>query len=339
MTKRGLCIIGSIVLIVFACERINLEGNREVEIPDFNFTKTITFADSLSEYNVFIGEPENLTPSDGFVLLELNSELFTDYAHKQRLVKLPQGKQVIRRASGALDYPDGTVLTKTFYYYNDERNRDQGKRLVETRLLIKENGFWNIATYQWNENQTAATLKLNGFSTQVSWTDERGNNLNILYEGPTENQCMTCHQSNSSMTHLGPTLTNLNRDVERNRTMVNQLNYLQTKGILDDFSISQTPKMVNYKDENSPLNERGRAYLAMNCAHCHNPTAWNTPAETGFDFRHETSLQSTGILDGNNQRNRNRIIRNVTNQEMPFIGTTVLHEEGVNLLVEYLENL
>ena len=92
--------------------------------------------------------------------------------------------------------------------------------------------------------------------------------------------------------------------------------------------------MVDYNDLNASLSDRGRAYLAINCAHCHNPQAWNIPAEKNFDFRHEIPFELTGIQNG-----KDKISRNVLNQEMPFIGTTMMDEEGVALLIEYLNSL
>lgn len=305
-----------------------------MEIPDFNFPETTTFEASLSAYDIFEGSPADLIPSEDYELLELSSVLFTDYAHKQRLVKVPAGTTITRLNNGSLEFPDGTVLTKTFFYYNDERNPSLGKRIIETRLEIKERGTWNIATYLWNDAQTEATLSLDGVDTEVSWITENGETRSILYHVPTQNECMTCHQSNSKMSPIGPTLLNLNRDVIRNEAVINQIDHLQSLGFLNDFLIDQLPKMVDYEDTSAPLSERGRAYLAMNCSHCHNPDAWDTPAERDFDFRYETTLSQSGIQNG-----KDKISRNVLDQEMPFIGTTILDEDGVNLIVEYLESL
>lgn len=285
-------------------------------------------------YNVFQGVPTDLTPSDGFELLELSSSLFTDYAHKQRLVKVPSGTQLIRSSDNTIDFPNGSILIKTFFYYKDERDPSLGKRLIETRLLVKESDVWNAATYEWNEAQTAATIELDGLDKQVAWINSDGVNRSTLYKIPTENECMTCHQSNASMTPLGPTILNLNRTVDRDGLGLNQLNHVQAIGILNDFPVSEAPKMVDYTDLSKPIDERGRSYLAMNCAHCHNPSAWDTPAEQDFDFRFETALQGSGI-----QSSKNDIIRNVEEQNMPFIGTTMLDEKGVALIVEYIEGL
>lgn len=332
MTKKVVFAISCILIMIASCRKN--DDNFEVQIPDFNFPQTISFESSLSAYNIFEGTPSNLIPSEDFELLELSSALFTDYAHKQRLVKIPEGTSISKLSNGSLDFPDGTILTKTFFYFNDERDTSLGKRIIETRLEIKESGTWNIATYLWNESQTDATLKLNGQDTPVSWINLQGNNRSTLYHVPTQNECMTCHQSNSTMSPIGPALLNLNKTVNRNGTELNQLAHLQSLGLLEQFSVTDIPQMVDYKDLNASLSARGRAYLAINCAHCHNPSAWNTPAEKDFDFRYEIPFNQTGIQNG-----KDKVSRNVINQEMPFIGTTMMDEEGVALLIEYLNSL
>jgi len=332
MKKNIIFTIGLILLVIISCEKE--EFNRDIDLPDFNFQKTVVFEDSLSSYEIFKGTPSNLSPSEGFELLELNSVLFTDYSHKQRLVKIPVGTQMTKSGDGTIDFPNGTILTKTFYYYNDERDMSLGIRVVETRLEIKENDVWNVATFIWNQNQTDAILELDGLDTPISWIDENGIDRSTIYHIPTENECMTCHQSNSKMTPLGPTLLNLNRNVERIGNTVNQITHLQNLGLINQFSVHQIGQIVDYNDLDVSLTDRGRAYLAMNCAHCHNPDSWERSAEREFDFRYETPLNAAGIL-----YEEEKIKRAVQDREMPLIGTTMLDEEGVNLIIEYLDNL
>lgn len=320
-------------IILGACSRDN-DGQGRVQIPDFNFPKTVTFADSLSAYQLYTGDPKNLQPGPGFTLIELSSPLFTDYAYKQRLVKVPDGTKMSKNADGSLYFPNGSILVKTFFYYLDERDTSLGKGLIESRLLIKEQDRWNAATYQWNADQTEASLLLDGLQKGVSWIDAHGAKRSIQYQIPTENDCMTCHQRSNRMSPLGPTVLNLNRVVERDGLQLNQLLHLQNLGLLESFDPALEPSMVDYKNDSATLAQRGRAYLAMNCAHCHNPKAWSTPAEKDFDFRYGSSLQASGILVG-----KDKISRNVLNDEMPFIGTTVRDEEGIALLIDYLESL
>lgn len=319
---------------MLGCNRSNDGPQSRVEIPDFNFPKTVVFESSLSAYGLYEGSPSDLKPSADFHLLELSSVLFTDYARKQRLVKVPAGTQMIRQEDGSIDFPEGTILVKTFFYYTDERDTSLGKRIIETRLLIKESDTWNVATYLWNDGQTDASLRLTGNDMPVSWINASGVSRSTIYHVPTENECMTCHQSSSSMSPLGPSLLNLNRMVERDGITINQINHLQSLGILSSFDHSSVPEMVDYKNMSNSLSERGRAYLAMNCSHCHNPNAWDKAAERDFDFRYQTAFDQTGI-----QFEKDKIREALLDREMPFIGTTVLDEEGVGLVLEYLDSL
>ncbi len=326
--------VAFLIVTVTACNRDADQPGREVTIPDFNFPESIVFEQSLSSYNIFEGNAADLVPASDFHLVELSAILFTDYAFKQRLVKVPAGTQMNRMDDGSVDYPDGTILTKTFYYQNDERNTDLGRRIIETRLLIKENGIWNIATYLWNQAQTDATLAIDGSDTQVTWVDAQGISRSTLYHVPSQNECMTCHQSSSVLSPIGPSLRNLNRTVERNGNNLNQLTHLQGLGILNGFDVNQVPQIVDYNDQSAPLAERGRAYLDMNCSHCHNPTGWDYATERQFDFRYETAFEQTGI-----QFEEDKITNALLDGEMPFIGTTVMDQEGVNLVIEYIESL
>ncbi|MEL6674932.1 MAG: hypothetical protein AAFR61_22180 [Bacteroidota bacterium] len=327
-------LLGMALLCTTACTGRGDYPDAEVEIPDFNFPGTVVFEQNLSAYGIFRETPADLLPSDGFHLLELSSILFTDYAHKQRLVKVPPGTQINRMSDGSLLYPDGTMLTKTFFYYQDERDRSLGKRIIETRLLIKESGTWNLATYLWNEAQTEAVLTWEGFDTPVNWIAADGTPFSTRYHVPNQNECITCHQSQSKMTPIGPRLRNLNREVVRKGNRLNQLSHLQAEGVLNDFSVSQVAEIVDYADPMVPLADRGRAYLEMNCAHCHHPLGWEASAERDFDFRYETPLDQSGILFGEEE-----ILEAVVDREMPFIGTTLLDQEGVALLIEYIESL
>lgn len=323
-----------IVLIVLVFLMGCQDDSSQVVIPDFNFPKTVIFEEKLSAYKIFDGALSKLTPSDSFHLVELSSTLFTDYSQKQRLVKVPVGTKIIKSGDGPLAYPDGMTLVKTFFYYHDERDTLLGKRIIESRLLVKKRGIWNVATYVWNTEQTEATLELNGHDTKVDWINTLGVNRSTNYHVPNENECISCHQSNSTMTPLGPTLRNVNRTVTRNNIEVNQLSHFQSLDIMNDFPIDHVAKIVDYTDVNIPLEQRGRAYLAMNCAHCHNPSGWGEAAGENFDFRYETPLSQTGIL-----AEKNEIKRMVETQEMPFVGTTILDEEGIGLVLQFLNNL
>ena len=73
------------------------------------------FPERLSEWHLLEQRDGKLAPNDGVTPYDLNSPLFSDYAHKLRTVVLPPGTS-IRYGEDAFEFPVGTVITKTFYY-------------------------------------------------------------------------------------------------------------------------------------------------------------------------------------------------------------------------------
>lgn len=323
-----------VLFLILSCSRDYDDRNRVSEYTSIISQETINFEDKLSHYNIFKGNPSELIPNDKFEVLELNSKLFTDYSYKQRLVNIPDGKIIDKKSNGELIFPNGTILTKTFFYPHDERDWSKGKKIIETRLEIKEKNTWNIATYIWNDEQTDAFLNSDGKNVSVNWINSEGNNQKINYEVPNSNQCVLCHQSNLKVTPIGPTLKNLNLLVNRNGLNINQLSHLQSNGFLTDFSIENIGSITNYEDPNNTLNERFKSYLFINCAHCHNPEGWEESSRKPYDFRYETPLINMGIIG-----KENKLHRVVNNGRMPYLGTTIKHNEGIEIINEYLKYL
>jgi len=69
----------------------------------------------LSEWGVVNIKGSELRLGDGVLPYSLNTPLFTDYAHKLRTIWMPKGSAQYREGD-VLDFPVGTVISKTFYY-------------------------------------------------------------------------------------------------------------------------------------------------------------------------------------------------------------------------------
>ncbi len=210
-------------------------------------TTTLGFR-KLSEYRIFAGNPSDLRPTADYKLYELSSELFSDYAEKQRLIKLPPGTVMEATDDNLLDFPDGTVIVKTFYYYKDKRNPLAGKKIIETRLLLLTEGQWTVGTYIWNETQDEAYLVSSGYNTIVNWLDDEGKGKVISYHVPSNLECRACHSYNNSITPIGPKVRNLNFDVYREGHMVNQLAQMGYDGQLLPINPEDFGTMPNYRD-------------------------------------------------------------------------------------------
>ena len=133
-----------------------------------------TEKEKLSDYGFFKLPLANLEPTDQVVLYDLNTPLFSDYAFKKRFVYLPDSTKISYKNIGVMDFENGSVFIKNFYYPKDFRKPEQEKRIIETRLLIKEDDAWKPLNYIWNEEQTKAILNYVGKQELVHWIDNEG---------------------------------------------------------------------------------------------------------------------------------------------------------------------
>ncbi|MDX1909260.1 MAG: SO2930 family diheme c-type cytochrome [Bacteroidia bacterium] len=227
----------------------------------------------LSEFGFFQGSLADQVPAPGVVPYALNTPLFSDYAEKLRFVRLPPGAQVPYNDQEVLHFPVGTVIIKTFYYPQDARKPALGRTLMETRLLIHEAGGWKALAYHWDENQQDATLEVAGATRPITWTDASGKKRKLDYTMPNLNQCKGCHSYEGAMRPIGPSARQLNGTFAYSEGADNQLKHWQTQGILTGLpaELAQVPRVPVWSDPGSgDLNARARAWLDINCAHCHN---------------------------------------------------------------------
>jgi uncharacterized repeat protein (TIGR03806 family) len=298
-------------------------------------TDTGSFASllpNISDYHIFQGNPAALTPANGYHVYELSTGLFTDYAEKQRLINVPEGYTITATGNGLPDFPDETVLVKTFYYYNDKRDTSKGKRLIETRLLVKSNGQWNAGTYIWNKEQTDAVLATRSFNTPVTWINKEGATRNISYHIPAVKDCGSCHNTGNSLMPLGIKIRNLNINVVRDHSTINQLRYFQQTGIMKTTDPSHFAQLPSWQNSALGPEERVRAYLDVNCAHCHSDKG--SCSQSALRLGWDIPFEDTRIAG-----NTNRIIKMMSKGRMPRTGTTIIDEEAVALITTYLKTI
>ena len=257
--------------------------------------------DRLSEWGVLHSDSIHLEMNERVMPYTLNTPLFTDYALKLRTVWLPEGTQAKYNDTQELDFPVGTIISKTFHYEKaaswDTAIHDVNKSdreatldsrgrldlddhvLMETRLLVRYEDGWRALPYVWNETQDEAFLELAGDVRRISLIDDSGSN-DLVYVVPDANQCGGCHKpdhSSQEMRPLGPRAWQLNRDYEYAENTANQLEYWAESGLLDHVPES-APVGANWQNPgDASLEDRAKAYLDANCAHCHNAKG---PADT-----------------------------------------------------------
>jgi uncharacterized repeat protein (TIGR03806 family) len=308
------------------------------------------YKENLSDYGFFKGTLKEQIPSDGVVLYTLNSPLFSDYASKLRFIKLPAGQSVAYNPDSALQFPVGTAIVKTFYYPIDERNPKKGRRLMETRVLLHEAKGWVALPYIWNKEQTDAVLEVAGGSDQVSWIDGAGKKQSFEYQVPNMNQCKGCHERSGEMTPIGPSVRQLNDG--------QQLQHWEKAGLLKGLPKDHIPALVNYSDASASLDDRVKAYLDINCAHCHNPTGparssglyltWDSKDRTAYGFLKPPVAAGRGsgnlsydIVPGKPEQSilHYRMASRDPGVMMPELGRQLTHHEGVELVRSWISSL
>jgi uncharacterized repeat protein (TIGR03806 family) len=250
--------------------------------------------DTLSAYRFFTDANAH-TANTGVTPYDLNTPLWSDGALKFRYVYIPPGAHAEYRDDGVFEFPVGTVLIKTFAFAADMRQPEQNVRFLETRLLIHRADGWIALPYVWNAAQTEARLSPIGASVPVSFTNDQGAAVQLDWAVPNRNQCKGCHDHAGDLVPIGPTARNLNRDLAYPDGAEGQLSHWLASGLIDRVP-ADAPRAANaYDPASGTVEARARAYLNVNCAHCHNPDG---PAHTsGLDLRwSQTDPTQWGVL-------------------------------------------
>lgn len=344
----------SILLLGFVFFITNCQlNNKTIKIPIEPYEK-------LSQYQFFKGALADLQPNDRVIPYDLNSPLFTDYAHKARFIWMPDGTSAKYKADQVLDFPKETVLIKNFYYENDETDASKGKKIIETRLLINRGEEWEAIGYIWNPEQTEAYHEVIGDIQEISWVNKTGETQNINYIIPNKNQCKSCHLTGKKQIPIGPKVRNLNKSFAYADGAMNQLEKWASIGYLTGYDENaEHSKVATWNDENSgTLHERAMAYLDINCAHCHykdgsaNTSGLHLVADAKLDMSlgiykatvsagAGTGGHTYSIVPGHPEKSIMVYRMNSTNPGamMPELGRSQVHKEGVELISEWIKNM
>ena len=352
----------SFTILTFVFVFNSCSNKDDVYIPVSPVTVDLTLVPylKLSDYKFFEGDIKNQIPSLNVIPYEPASSLFTDYASKKRFIWMPIGVKATYVADNKiLDFPVGTVLIKTFYYTTIQPGNTT--KLIETRLMVRKSDGWKFYEYLWNDEQTEADLVagadfLNGSSKTITFKKPNGEDITTDYRIPSDGECFACHKINEIATPIGVKPQNLNHNIAYNGVSKKILQKLVEQGYLDSYP-SSIVSTVDYTDASQPLDLRVRSYIDINCAHCHQDQARCYYRPIRFPFSQTNVDSNIGIcldadepinlsiqkviLPGNyyNSVLHYRISTNVENQRMPLLGRTIVHDEGVALIEQWINTL
>lgn len=281
----------------------------------------------------------------GGVKYELTNELFTDYALKERMIYLPPGTAMDYAPKYALDFPVGTIITKTFTLNDADSGKEE---IIETRLLVHRKEGWVPLNYAWKDGK--AKLERAGFVVTKKVKTSLSEVVEVDYHVPSLRQCLSCHQINDRVVPIGPRAKFLNTQ--------GQLESWAQKGILKNLP-TDIPTTATWHGNVGSLDERAKAYLEINCTHCHSPKG--NARNTGLFFSTEKDSSSVemgtcktpvaaGFATGGNFYDIQpgsaeksilyfRLSQNHLAVKMPQLGRSTVHKEGNALIKKWIDEM
>lgn len=332
----------------------------------------------LSEWGVVRASKQRLLLSEGVVPYSLNTPLFSDYALKLRTLWMPTDSAAKFREQGVLDFPVGTIISKTFHY---QKAADWPERkitvtptglepvpsaeagldldtyvLLETRLLIRYETGWRALPYVWNAEQSDAFLALAGDEISIRMAGAPSD-THFTYIVPDANQCGGCHvteHDSKAIRPIGPKAWQLDRSYAWWDEESSQLAHWAQTGRLEGLD----PGFARPRPNAQSLAENARAYLDANCAHCHNPegaadtSALHLNLEAPLDRKFGICKTPVAVGRGSGDRpydiypgrpEESILIFRMQHADpaiaMPELGRGTVHNEGVSLISNWIASL
>lgn len=322
------------------------------------------FPTRLSETGLFAAvEKHELAP--GLIPYSVNAEPWMDGATAERFFGLP-GESTLDEydienvqkgyIKGAWKFPSDGVLVKTISLELEPGNA-ASRRRVETQLLHFDQDTWRAYTYRWNDEQTDAELvPAEGLDMRYAIHDPQapGGQREQTWRFASRTECILCHTTRAGSIHSF-NVPQLNRTHDYGKVADNQLRTLAHFGFFERPLPEKPGSMISPDDTAADLDARARAYLHVNCAHCHRRGGGGSAA---FDIRVEYPLAKTNLLAGRPTQGTFGIygaqtvapgdpyrsvlfyrMAKLGRGRMPHFGSNVIDDAGLKLIHDWIVSL
>lgn len=322
------------------------------------------FPKTLSETGLFESVRDHRVAA-GVVPYSIRAEPWMDGATAERFIALPGDRQLgIHQSSNVQvgyikdtwSFPNDTVLMKTIWLQTEPGNPVTSRRL-ETQILHFDVDTWRAYDFIWNDEQTEAVLAEDRASErQVTVRDPSAPNgsRQQTWRFSSRTECLLCHTTRGGSIY-GFNPPQLDREHQYGAVSDNQLRTLRHIGLFTGVAKEPGQKIVNPYDEKEQLEARARAYLHINCAHCHRRGGGGTAA---MDVQYHLKLDKTNLLDQRPTQGTFGIhsaqvlasgdpshsvlyyrMAKVGRGRMPYLGSSEVDSRGLKLMHEWIEAL
>jgi len=274
--------------------------------------------------------------------------LWSDGAVKKRWIYIPMGKKIDSSNPDNWNFPVGTKFWKEFSFKDAAGNFHR----VETRYLEKiGEQKWDMGSYQWNSDESQATLVPSEGRANVFPINDR-----ISHRIPMRWDCHSCHGETRPV--LGFQALQLSEKRDPNALHREGLtNEMITMGqLLREGKLSHqvNPEMEIPDSPKNPLQKPVMGYFLANCSHCHRPDGYAGGTKLHFDFQSELPLKKQPFLEtALNKRTRfyyqgshrirtgkperSTILIRMINGSMPPLATQIPDSLAISTLEKYIK--
>ncbi len=198
---------------------------------------TSSFPKRLGDSGLFASVPGHRV-MPGVIPYSVNVPFWSDGLSKERFIALPPGGRIGFTRARGWEFPDRTVLVKSFAIEREEGN-PASRQWVETRFLTKQGGEWFGYSYVWNDDQSGAVLVGSPgmdreFTVRVPAANGNPEAVRKLtWHYPSRAECMVCHSRAANFV-LGLSTLQMNKDHDYpGGVRDNQLRVLEHLGVLE----------------------------------------------------------------------------------------------------------
>lgn len=217
---------------------------------------------------------KSLEPAPGVIAYNVNHSAWNGGLTARRWFSLPGTEKIGFNQHSNWYFPTGSVWIQQL---------DDANRKLETRFLIKtETAVYGIS-YKWRADQSEADL------VPDEGIPASGNEPHF----PGRSECLMCHTSIAGYT-LGMNTWQLNGPAPQ-IPATNQLTALAAAGHLNAVDLTGAPTFAALADTSRSLDDRSRAYLAVNCSPCHQQDG---VASSPWATKASLTTAQTRIVDG-----------------------------------------
>ena len=300
---------------------------------------------TLSETGLFENTVDQ-KPAAGVLEYDVQAKGWADGASSRRFVALPNRPLANHggiRFRSSLWVDPGGALVKTLY---------MAGKPVETQVLYNS-GTWQGYTYKWDsEGKKTSLVQEEGETVQLRGVDGKEQ----TWRYPSRSECMICHNQRS-LFGIAFTTPQLNKKDSKGPSQMDD--WLKMKILRNnrDLKKRQAVKFPDpYDPDSGTLEERARAYLHVNCAHCHYKTGMG--GRSTLELEYHTPLSETGMINGTplvgllgepdtklvlpGQAEKSELLARMNRRgagQMPLFGSHKIDDAGVNLIREWINSL